>query len=546
MIHSLQFRLSLLVIVAVTIILTVFGWHGHRQLADELDADFTQMQTAAVARLAQSAAAPLWEVNAEAIDNMLNAEMASEQIKAIRVLDLGGQVFAGLERDATGKIVKHATAEIPRSIAVKAPILRDGGTGTQAEKIGQLVMVFTRNHIEATIQRNAQRLVVQIMLIDLALVVLLLFALRRVFKPLERLRLALTTLAKDSGNLQGNVGELPESSDQELGDVARAFNLSLRKVREEALRQEALLDGNAKAGELSRRLQDVETYEQFGQRTLNFLSPWIGAEVAAIFVKTQESNVFRCVAGHGIAPESCAEFESGEGLAGEVALSGKRMICHDVADGFLRIEATSVSIAPRTIAIVPIEISTGVIAVLELAYLHESLYQDEILGDALPVISFSLELLTRKLTTLQNLMDRVDIEERQRLILDSMQDGLFGQNRDGCVTFINAAAQRMLGFREEDLLGKRMHEITHHHHADGSELPRETCPIYLTAHDGLAREVHDEVFWRGDGSSFPVRYTVTPMIRNDEILGTVVSFSDTTGKSFDNGVQTPQTERGSP
>lgn len=506
--------------------LAVFGWYGHRQLTEELDTDFTKMQAATVARLAQSAAAPLWEVNAEAIDNMLKAEMASEQIKAIRVLDLGGQVFAGLERDATGKIVKHATAEGPPGIAVKAPVLRDGGIGTQTEKIGQLAMVFTRDHVAATIQRNARYLAVQIMLIDLALVVLLLFALRRVFKPLERLRLALTTLAKNSGNLQGDVSELPESSDQELGDVARAFNLSLRKVREEALRQEALLDGKAKAGELSRHLQDVDSYEQFGQRTLNYLSPWIGAEVAAFFLKEQESNVFRCVAGHGIAPESCAEFESGEGLAGEVVLSGKRMVCRELADGFLRIEATSVSIAPRTIAIVPVESSTGIIAVLELGYLHEPLYQDEILGDALPVISFSLELLTRKLATLQNLMERVEIEERQRLILNSMQDGLFGQDRDGCVTFINSAALRMLGFAEAELIGQHLHPLSHHHRADGSEFPREECPMFRTAQDGESRTVTDEVFWRKDGTSFPIDYTTTPLLEDGVITGAVISFRD--------------------
>ncbi len=396
-IHSLQFRLSLLFIVAVTIMLGVFGWVGHRQLADELEVDFAKLQTTTVARLAQSSAAPLWEVNAEAIANMLAAEMANGQIMAIRVLDLGGQLFAGHARDANGNILKQATAETPHGTAVEAPILYATSSSAQAEKIGQLVMVFTRNHLDATIQRNVQRLVLQVMVIDLALIVLLLFGLRLVFKPIERLRIALTTLAQHSGNLRKEINELPESRDRELGDVARAFNLTLRKIRDESLRQEALLAGKAKAGELSRHLQDIETYAQFGQRMLDYLSPWIGAEVAVFFIKAAGSNVFRCVAGHGIAPESCAEFLPGEGLAGEVALSGKRMLCHDVADGLLRIETTTVSIAPHAIAIVPIEISTGIIAVLELAYLQEPRNQDEILDDALPVIVFSLELLTRKI-----------------------------------------------------------------------------------------------------------------------------------------------------
>jgi len=188
-----------------------------------------------------------------------------------------------------------------------------------------------------------------------------------------------------------------QRTQQRVDEATRGLTDALTQVREEALRHEAMLTGKAKAGELSRQLQDVATYAQFGQRTLTYLAPWSGAEVAAFFVKTEGTNVFRCVAGHGIAPESCMEFQPGEGLAGEVALSGERMLCRDVADGLLRIETTALSIAPRAIAIVPIKISTGIIAVLELAYLQEPRNQDDILGEALPVIAFSLELLTRKL-----------------------------------------------------------------------------------------------------------------------------------------------------
>lgn len=67
----------------------------------------------------------------------------------------------------------------------------------------------------------------------------------------------------------------------------------------------------------------------------------------------------------------------------------------------------------------------------------------------------------------------------------------------------------------------------HHTRPDGSAYPQEECPIYATFHDGVSRHVADEVFWRQDGTSFPVEYS-TAVMRNhrNEIVGAVVTFRD--------------------
>lgn len=526
-IRSLQLRLTLQLIIGVTVVLAVFGGIGHRQMASALDAEFAQMQAATVARLANSAAAPMWEVNAQAVSNILIAEMSRSEIAAIQVQDLDGKVFVGRGRDAEGKIVSIAAPVSPNWIAVDAPVLHQADNAQGSEKIGRVIMYFTRDHLERKIQNNVQRLTTQILTIDAMLIVLLLVTLRMVFKPLAQLRDALMVLAGRVKSGQETVDELPVSPDREIGDVERGFNLMLRKIREESCRHETLLAGKARAGELSRRLQEAADHAAFGEKLLGYLAPWLGAEVAALFIRDEDGESFRCVAGYGVAPARCTVIHAGEGIGGEVVAGRKPITLNNVPEDFLRIESASLSITPHTVAVVPVtgsDKNAGVIAVLEFGYLQESPFQDEILAEALPVIAFSLELLTGELATLKDLTARAVIEERQHLILASMQEGLFGQDSDGCVTFINAAALRMLGFDEADLLGQHMHALTHHHFADGQEFLREACPIFLTSQDGTPRTVKQDVFWRKDGTALSVEYTTAPLWREGRILGAVANF----------------------
>jgi PAS domain S-box-containing protein len=121
-------------------------------------------------------------------------------------------------------------------------------------------------------------------------------------------------------------------------------------------------------------------------------------------------------------------------------------------------------------------------------------------------------------------------EAKIRLILDSSADGLYGLDAEGRLTFINPAACAMLGYGPGDLVGRSPHAIIHHSRADGSPYPHHECPSHATLQDGLIRRTVNEVFWRADGSSFPVAYASHPMRRNGAIVGAVISFSDITAR----------------
>ena len=119
----------------------------------------------------------------------------------------------------------------------------------------------------------------------------------------------------------------------------------------------------------------------------------------------------------------------------------------------------------------------------------------------------------------------IESESRQRMILQTLGEGVYGTDLNGVCTFINPAALGFLGLREDEVLGKNTHTLFHHHHADGRPIPIEDCPLILTAKDGQSRRLED-VFWRKNGQSFPVRLTITAKLREGAITGVVVSFAD--------------------
>ena len=119
-----------------------------------------------------------------------------------------------------------------------------------------------------------------------------------------------------------------------------------------------------------------------------------------------------------------------------------------------------------------------------------------------------------------------DIEHENQLILKAVGEGIYGVNADGKTTFMNPAAERMLGWAADELVGKDIHSMIHYGHSDGSDYPSHECPIYAAFHDGEIHRVDDEVFWRKNGSSFPVEYTSTPIRDHGQLVGAVVVFRD--------------------
>jgi diguanylate cyclase (GGDEF)-like protein/PAS domain S-box-containing protein len=118
-------------------------------------------------------------------------------------------------------------------------------------------------------------------------------------------------------------------------------------------------------------------------------------------------------------------------------------------------------------------------------------------------------------------------EDLVRLLLESTAEAIYGIDPEGRCIFANAACARLLGYAgAEDLLGHQLHQLIHHHFADGRAYPETACPIYRSFLEEKPVHVDTEVFWRADGRSLPVEYWAYPMRRAGQVVGTVVTFFD--------------------
>ncbi len=122
-------------------------------------------------------------------------------------------------------------------------------------------------------------------------------------------------------------------------------------------------------------------------------------------------------------------------------------------------------------------------------------------------------------------------EERFRLLLNSAAEGIYGIDLHGNCTFCNPACLRLLGRADaRDLLGAKMHAVMHYARPDGTPYPEAECQIYHAFRQGAGTHVDTEVFWRADGSSFPVEYWSYPTRRGEQIIGSVCTFLDITDR----------------
>lgn len=126
----------------------------------------------------------------------------------------------------------------------------------------------------------------------------------------------------------------------------------------------------------------------------------------------------------------------------------------------------------------------------------------------------------------------VDIQAEQarqlRLILDSIEEGVYVVDMLGRATFINSAAADMLGWTPGAFVGHGTHDRVHHSHPDGTPYAAADCSMMAALREGTVHHADDEVFWRADGTSFPVAYTTTPLRDHSRVTGAIVTFRDVT------------------
>ncbi len=124
---------------------------------------------------------------------------------------------------------------------------------------------------------------------------------------------------------------------------------------------------------------------------------------------------------------------------------------------------------------------------------------------------------------------RLELSENLRLILDSAAEGIYGIDLEGRCTFCNQACLRILGYdRDDALVGRDMHQLTRHRHADGTVMSVAESRIREVLRTGLGFHSTDEVLWNADGTSIPADLWCYPQLSGAKVVGAVVGFGDNT------------------
>jgi diguanylate cyclase (GGDEF)-like protein/PAS domain S-box-containing protein len=120
-------------------------------------------------------------------------------------------------------------------------------------------------------------------------------------------------------------------------------------------------------------------------------------------------------------------------------------------------------------------------------------------------------------------------EQQVQLLLESTGEAIYGVDLNGNCTFANPACASMLGVgKPQDLVGENIHKLLHGGGANASSNAADECRLCRNLHNGEALEIDDQVLYRGNGSSFVAECWSSPILRDGEITGNVVTFVDIT------------------
>lgn len=223
--HSIRLRLIALFVLLVTVTLAGFGVYGQLRLERELEQGFAQRQKAVMLRLTTSLPTGLWNYDAFQSKRIIQAEMGSEEVSAVSVFDAKSRLFVD-----GGAPTDQASQTTVRGLLYVDPATAERPQNDNVERaIGRVEVVFSRSAIDAALRASILNRMVEIVLLDCVLAIALIVSLRMVFKPIEQLRVALFDLAAHHGE---DAEELPQTSQNEFGEVIRGFNQTQRKLRQ--------------------------------------------------------------------------------------------------------------------------------------------------------------------------------------------------------------------------------------------------------------------------------------------------------------------------
>jgi signal transduction histidine kinase/CheY-like chemotaxis protein/HPt (histidine-containing phosphotransfer) domain-containing protein/HAMP domain-containing protein len=230
---------------------------------------------------------------------------------------------------------------------------------------------------------------------------------RRIVKPIQGLERSVTRVA--AGDYTQPI-PFTDATD-ETGVLARS--IEVLKQGAAAIDQERWVKSSAST--LIGELQGANSLAEFGQRLFSGLMPLLGGGVAGLYVFEEEVRRLRRTAAYGLAPglEATSTFGLGEGLVGQCAHDRRPVSLTSLPPEYLRIASSLGAAMPQHVLASPLLSHDTLLGVVEMATFRSfDSRQHALLGDLMPLVAMSLDILQRNLRT-HELLDQTRDQARR-------------------------------------------------------------------------------------------------------------------------------------
>lgn len=218
----------------------------------------------------------------------------------------------------------------------------------------------------------------------------------------------------------------------------------------------------------------------------------------------------------------------GEGLTEYVLKTGKPLLAPP--DVFARLEESGEvkSVGEPSIDWLGVPLKVGLKNIGVLAV--QSYKEDVRFGDdELSILQFVSNQIANAIERKKTETQLKESEVQIRLLLDSTAEAIYATDVNGICFMANQACAKILGYESADqFINKNMHHLIHHSHADGSKHLIENCKILQSSKENFEHHDDEEVFWRSDGSFLEIEYWSHPILKENKVIGAVVTFIDIT------------------
>ncbi len=223
--NSIQARMSLIVVTITSLILIGFAIFSYstdkRRMMDEIN----YLIEITADRVSKNLVAPLWDVEYEGAESVINNEMMEKQIYAIIVKEGADElVLLAKKRDSRWRIEDVKDSKIAGNhVAKTKDIIKDD------EKIGVVEIYFSKKFIQKELNISILNIIIAAIFINISIFISLFTSLRKiVIKPITHVIEGLIDIAEGEGDL---TKRLDDTRKDEIGQLAKWFNLFLEKLQ---------------------------------------------------------------------------------------------------------------------------------------------------------------------------------------------------------------------------------------------------------------------------------------------------------------------------